>query len=191
MLRRHLKSRKGFTIPEILIALMVISIALLGTIAAIAYGLRAAKLGGDNTVAIQINRKVYELVLQSVYTTTDAAIAAQVAHPPADPTLPRLATPTAGNPWLPVYLPNGVTSPKWFQLGDYGYVQGTPDANKFILETDRFQLDVSNQGPAPVAGSDQLWATNKFQTWVIQTRWQDKNSRNWKVVRTEGYGLAR
>lgn len=190
MLRRHIKKRLGFTIPEILIAILVITIALLGTIAAIAYGLRASKLGSDNTVAIQINRKVYELMLQSIFPPTDANFAAVINHGPADPSLPRIATPSVSNPWQPVFVADTVTTPKWFKLADYGFVAGTPEAEKFILETSRFQLDISSQGPLPFSGvEDPLWVTKRFQTLVIQTRWQDKNATGWKVVRTEGYGL--
>jgi prepilin-type N-terminal cleavage/methylation domain-containing protein len=176
--RKRLRALKGFTIPEILIALSVITIALLGTIAAIAFGLKASKLGADNTVAIQINRKVLELILQGVYPSDST--------PPLFPTTESALTSARGTDgWKPVFLPTG-TNPRWFLLTDYGYVAGTQDAENFTRDTQNSEVSVSATDVVEAG----LHVSNRFKRIVVQTRWQEKGQNNWKVVRTEAFSLA-
>lgn len=181
-MKARLRGRKGFTIAEILIAIGVITIALLGTIAAIAFGLRASRLGADNTVAIQVNRKVLELILQGIYPTASST---QFHHGEGNPNAARGAA-----PWRPVFVPTG-TLPRWFELEDYGFVVNTPDAARFTRDTLNSELDVSAQPvPASDYGSNSYSPSQKFRKIIVQTRWQDKGQNNWKVVRTEAYSIA-
>lgn len=175
---KHRRASKGFTILEILISILVISVAMLGTIAAIAYGLRASKLGSDNTVAIQVNRKVLELVLQGIY---PASSSTQFYHAPGDPALPRGTA-----PWRPVVVPD-LTVPKWFELLDYGFLVQNSDSERFKRDTLNSELDVS---AVNVTGTTSFSPSNNFKLIVAQTRWQDKGVNNWKVVRTEAYSIA-
>ena len=181
-MKKRRRAINGFTIAEILIAIGVITIALLGTIAAIAFGLRASKLGADNTVAIQVNRKVLELILQGIY---PAKTSSQFNHNPGVPTDPRGAV-----PWRPVLVPNG-TVPQWFELADYGFPPiANADSERFKRDTLNCELDVSAQMVNPIDfGSNSFSPSNLFRRIIVQTRWQDKGNNNWKVVRTEAYGL--
>lgn len=178
-MRKPRRARQGFTIMEILIAILAITIAILGTLAAIAFGLRASKLGSENTVAIQINRKVIELILQGIYPVATGAIEPAFNHAPAAITEAR-----GGGTWRPIFL--GPSTPRWFSIQDYGFIDGTPDADKFRSDTSTFELDVSAvQMSDPVP----LKVDNRFIRIVVQTRWQDKGRSDWKVVRTETFGI--
>ena len=130
------KKSTGFTILEILIALGTISVAILGTIAAIAFGLRASKLGSDNTVAIQVNRKIVELIVQGIY---PSATETSFHHAPGDPNVARGTA-----PWRRIFLA-AAAAPRWFLIEDYGYVPGSAEAARFASDTERFELDVSAQ----------------------------------------------
>ena len=180
-MKKRRRAIKGFTIAEILIAIGVITIALLGTIAAIAFGLRASKLGADNTVAIQVNRKVLELILQGIY---PAKTSTQFHHAEGN------ITATRGTlPWRPVVVPDG-TVPRWFELADYGFLVANADSGRFRRDTLNCELDVSAQTvPGADFGNNSFSPSNLFRKIVVQTRWQDKGNNNWKVVRTEAYGL--
>ena len=180
-MRKRQRAKRGFTIAEILIAIMVITIAMLGTIAAIAYGLRASKLGADNTVAIQINRKVLELILQGIY---PAKTSTQFHHSPGDPTAARGTA-----PWRPVVVPTG-TVPRWFELSDYGFLTVNADSERFERDISNSELDVSAVPvPASDFGGSTFSPSNNFKLITVQTRWQDKGQNNWKVVSTQAYGL--
>lgn len=176
MNRASRRGSRGFTIAEILISIAVITIALLGTIAAIAYGLRASRVGGDDSVAVSINRKVIELILQNQFSATLPAF----NHAPADPDAPRA---TGG--WQPLYLDTGGT---WFRLSDYGFTSGTPEATRFIRDTQDFELDVSSQPPPAPSPANDLAVDQKFFLITVTTRWQDKH--RWRWLRTETYSTT-
>lgn len=178
---------KGFTIAEILIAIMVISIAILGTIAAIAFGLRASGQGADNTVAIQINRKVMENMLQAVI-DPDPSITTFFA------TRGNPANDVRGNAaWHPIYIQP--KSPAWFSLDDYGFRPinyNSADCLRFQRDTDRLQLNVFST-PAvtddnnPVA-NDALSSTRYFFQVTVTTRWQAQS--RWKWVETKAFSRS-
>lgn len=164
---------------EILIAIAVITIAMMGTIAAIAFGLRAAHVGNEDTVAVSVNRKVMELILQNQFAPT----LAQFNHAPADVNIPRAVPPTA--PWKPLYE-TGVTT--WFKLSDYGFAEGTADAEKFIRDTQGFELDVScvRQGGGTADG--RLAVSQAFFLITVTTRWQNK--QRWRSLQTQAFSTG-
>lgn len=169
---------RGLTIAEILIAIAVITIAMMGTIAAIAFGLRAAHVGSEDTVAVSVNRKITELVLQNQFAVTTT----NFNHSPESVTAAR----GSGN-WKPLYSTGGVPS-DWFALSDYGFTEGTADAAKFVRETENFELDVSCQrmsGGTPTAA---LSVSQAFYLVTVTTRWQDK--QRWRWLRTEAYSTS-
>lgn len=184
---RTRKRSRGFTIPEILIAIMVITIALLGTIAAIAFGLRASHQGADNTVAIQVNRKVMENILQSII-SPDPSVTTKFA--------------VAGNPetdvrgaaaWHPLYIQPATS--QWFSLDSYGFKPinyTSADCLKFQRDVENFELNVHS---APAVSNDtsvtpnpNLSATRFFYAVTVTTRWQDKS--RWKWVQTKAFSTA-
>ena len=164
---------------------MVITIALLGTIAAIAYGLRASKLGSDNTVAIQVNRKVIENILQAVVT----------ADPTKNPNFATKGDPSSdvrgATAWHPLYIQPA--SKNWFALDDYGYKNYTSsDCLRFIRDTDNYELNVA-MVPAVLNDTKSetkldLTAVRYFYEIIVTTRWQDKS--RWKWVETRAFSTS-
>ena len=59
----RIRKKKGFTIVEVMISIAVISVALLGTLSALAFGVRATDLTTHNTEAEAIQRRILELIL--------------------------------------------------------------------------------------------------------------------------------
>lgn len=179
---RKRRKLRAFTIIEILIAIMVISIALLGTVAAIAFGLRASDQGSSNTVAIQINRKVLELLVQSAFNWNNNPNILNI--PPASITAPR-----ATSTWKPVFY--NPAQANWFSLADFGYTAGTADATKFAEDTRNYELSVSavKQSDANLQS-----VTNSFYLFTVTTRWQTTTGASdgvgksrWKSVQTSAY----
>lgn len=169
---------RGLTVTEILIAIAVITIAMMGTIAAIAFGLRAAHVGNEDTVAVSINRKVTELILQNQY----SAVLVQFDHDPADPNVARGTA-----PWQPLYQTGGVPA-GWFSLNDYGFTEGTADAQKFIRDTQGFELDVSCRRQGGGTTNPDLSVAKAFYLIVVTTRWQNK--QRWRSLRTEALSTS-
>lgn len=177
-LRKRRRFQKAFTIIEILIAIMVISIALLGTVAAIAFGLRASDQGADNTTATQINRKVMELLMQSIISPDVATL----LHAPGQIDAARGAA-----PWRPIF--NEPQQPNWFGLKDFGYVIGSADATRFIRDTRNYELDVSSERVPN--GSNDYSVNGRFYRLTVTTRWQATSGVNrWKFVQTSAYSIA-
>lgn len=172
--RTKKRASRGFTIPEILIAIAVITIAMLGTIAAIAFGLRAARVGGDDSVALSVNRKIVELILQNQYSPGLSVF----NHGPADPTAAR-----GTSPWRPLYDSSGGS--QWFSLNDYGYNNNSEDQQNFVSNSEKYELDVScvKQSPA-----NSLSVDKAFYLITVQTRWQDKG--RWRSLKTEAYSVS-
>lgn len=54
--------KRGFSLAEVLISISVIAIGLLGTLAALSYGVRGQKVSGDYTLATNYARQLIELV---------------------------------------------------------------------------------------------------------------------------------
>lgn len=169
---------RGLTVTEILIAIAVITIAMMGTIAAIAFGLRAAHVGNEDTVAVSINRKVTELILQNQFQVTSGLF----AHGPADENVARGTA-----PWQPLYQTGGVPA-GWFSLADYGFTEGTADAQKFIRDTQGFELDVSCQQSSGGTTNPNLSVSRAFYLITVTTRWQNK--QRWRSLRTEAFSTS-
>ena len=58
----HPSRGRAFTLVEVLIAITVISISLLGTVAALTYSVRGSSLAGRNTQALNYARETIELI---------------------------------------------------------------------------------------------------------------------------------
>lgn len=169
---------------------MVITIALLGTIAAIAYGLRASRLGSDNTLAIQVNRKVIESILQNIKNcNTSSAYFNQAGNPANDA--------RSSTAWHPVYLV--ADTDDWFTLIDYGYkisdlTTPSPDCQRFMRDTRDYQLNVMlnpavDNDAQPGVDPSKFSALRAFYEIVATTRWQEKGSGRWKWLETRTLGV--
>lgn len=175
-MRKKRRSTRGFTIAEILIAIMVITVALLGTIAAIAFGLRASRLGGQNTVAIQINRKVIELILQSVRAPNEAPFIVRQGAPETDL---RLAS-----GWHPVV---DESLARWFTYADFSVFNAT-DKAIFDRDTSNFELNVFSRKADKTPSGNDLSVTPRFFEIFVTTRWQEQG--RWKWITTQAFSLA-
>jgi len=170
-LRRRRQS--GFSIIEILMAIAVITIAIFGTISAIAFGLRASDLGKTNTFAIGVNRKVLELILGGNYQLPNAYFSAGTLSASA------LTDPHGTPPWRPLYVNSDNF---WFKLADYGYSDpNAPEARKFITESVNYELHISI---APVSAVTST-VDSRLRHIIATTRWRDKTG--WKSIQTEAY----
>ncbi|MBT9588186.1 prepilin-type N-terminal cleavage/methylation domain-containing protein [bacterium] len=165
--------RQGFSILEILIAIAVITVAIFGTIAAIAFGLRASDLGRTNTFAIGVNRKVIELILGGNYQlpNTYFQVGALVA---AD-----MSVPYGTAPWRPLYVTGDNF---WFRLTDFGYSNpASGDATKFVTEAPSYELHVFIE---PVSTTTSSF-DSRLKHIIATTRWRDKTG--WKNIQTEAF----
>ena len=168
---------RGFTIVEILISVMVITIAIFGTIAAIAYGLRASDLGRTNTLAIGVNRKIEELILGGNYQLPNTYFTSGGYLTAADLTLAYGAA-----PWKPLFYTGAATDNFWFKIADYGFVDpNSGDAKKFINEAPGYELHV-HMAPLSTLGTSVDSRLNRI---TITTRWRDKTG--WKNIATTAY----
>lgn len=75
-------TQKGFSLVEILIAIVVLAIGIMGVLGALSYGLHASETSEELSKAIAINRKIMEQAL-IVPETSDAAPVA-INTPPYD-----------------------------------------------------------------------------------------------------------
>ena len=183
MRKRH---RRGFTIVEILIAIAVITIALFGTIAAIAYGLRASDLGRTNTFAIGVNRKIEELILGGNYQLPNTNFTSGNFLTEAD-----LALAYGTSPWRPLYYTGAAVVNDWFKLADYGFLDlNSGDARKFVAESPIYELHV-HIAPLSTTAST---VDSRVSRIAITTRWHDKTRGNgsnpaagWKSITTTAY----
>jgi type II secretory pathway pseudopilin PulG len=168
------RRQTGFTIIEILISIAVITIAIFGTVAAIAFGLRASELGKTNTFSIGVNRKVSELLLGGNYPLPNPNFQA------GELAVADMTSPFGTAPWRPLYRTGDNT---WFKLADYGYINpASPDAQKFITEAPGYELHVwwGFLPAAPATHPD-----SRLRRIVVTTRWRDKSG--WKNVQTEAF----
>ena len=175
-MRLRRRSGLGFTIIEILISIVVITIAIFGTVAAIAFGLRASDLGKTNTFAIGANRKVLELILGGNYQLPNAKFTA-AALTAADLTKAKGAT-----PWRPLYFTGGAIVNDWFKVADFGYNDLTlPEAKKFMLESPNYELHVfiTNLSSSPTS------VDSRVRQIFVTTRWRDKTG--WKNIQTQAF----
>lgn len=175
-MKRLRANRSGFTIVEILIAIVVITIAIFGTIAAIGFGLRASELGRTNTLAIGVNRKVVELIIGAKYQLpntyfTGAALSSS-----------DLTQPYGTAPWKPLYYTGAAIDNYWFKLADYGISDiNQPDAKKFITEAPNYELHVHIEPVSNVTSS----TDSRLRVLTVTTRWRDKTG--WKNIKTDAF----
>lgn len=177
----------GFTLTEVLIAIAVLSIAILGTIAAIAFGLRASKVGGQDSVALSINRKVMELILQNQYSPSLTIFTSAGEVKDASGFTAARNSPD----WHPLYSSGTNGAPAgWFQLSDYGYTPGTDDTKRFVMETEGIQLNVKTKAApssVPVAYTEYDVDAKHFYEIIVTTRWQDKS--RWRWLQTRAFSV--
>ncbi|MFN8607592.1 MAG: type II secretion system protein [Vulcanimicrobiota bacterium] len=168
---------RGFTIIEILIAIMVITIAIFGTIAAIAYGLRASELGRTNTLAIGVNRKIEELILGGNYQLPNTYFTSGGFLTSSD-----LVLPFGSAPWKKVFYTGAYVDNFWFKLADYGYLDPNAyEAKKFVTEADNYELHVHIAPLSTVTTQ----VDSRLNRITITTRWRDKTG--WKNISTTAY----
>lgn len=176
MIRRR-RSQRGFTIIEILISIMVITIAIFGTIAAIAYGLRASELGRTNTLAIGVNRKVEELILGGNYQLPNTYFTSGGFLSNSD-----LKLNYGSAPWKKLFYTGAATDNYWFKLADYGFLDPNQgDAKKFIAEAPNYELHVH----IAALSTDTTQVNSRMSRIAITTRWRDKTG--WKNIQTVAY----
>lgn len=187
---------RGFTIAEILITIAIISIAFLGTMAALAFGMTATRDTAQHTTALNYNRRMIELLYSKPSIYSGGGI---TEGPPAPVDAPR------DDPqWKRLYylpdpsrtLPSGVDA--WFELSDWyrDATTGLPsnDAKQFMLEEHKYQVNIVKQAVDTTNPSTNP-ATAVFRV-IVTTRWSEKvgvtaggSDRNrWRFMRTEaGY----
>lgn len=166
----------GFTIIEIMIAMGVITIAIMGTVAAIGFGLRASDLGRTNTFAIGVNRKVMELILGGNYQLPNVDFEAGAL------TTAQLTAPHLGAPWRPLYFQGAAIVPTWFKIADYGFTDlNAPEAQRFLLESPNYELHVFMHLYGTVTTHPDI----RLREILITTRWRDKTG--WKNIRTQAF----
>jgi prepilin-type N-terminal cleavage/methylation domain-containing protein len=60
---RFKRRQDGFTLAELLISIAIISVALLGTLSSLAFGIKASDSSADQTQALNLDRRMLELIL--------------------------------------------------------------------------------------------------------------------------------
>lgn len=175
-MKRKRASRSGFTIVEILISIMVITIAIFGTVAAIGFGLRASDLGRTNTLAIGVNRKVVELIIGGKYPLPNTYFTGAAL------TTTNLTSAYGTLPWKKLYYTGAAVDNYWFKLADYGFSDlSQPDAQKFTAEAPNYELHVHIEALSTVTTSPD----SRLRVITVTTRWRDKTG--WKNIKTDAY----
>ena len=183
LLRRQ---RGGFSLAEVLISIAVLSIGILGTVAALAFGLRATDLGARTTVAVNLNRKMLEMILSqaSSYTIISAN---NVSFANFDGPVPSSWAGSTSDPYIdtPFAQTGGIG---WHRLDaapfDAGVFVNTADPK----ELKRFNDEILPNFERNITGEPLSSSTAEFGHYmarvVVTTRWRDKGE--YKYVRTEG-----
>lgn len=200
--------QKGFTIAEVLITIAVISVAFLGTIAALAFGMTASRDTSQHTVALNYNRRMIELVYTGGYIKTPPGAGDPIALTTPAP----VNVPFNDARWRQLYylpsrpdgIPNPFPSDKWFELGDWfaprpnGVQYNYAEAQRFVLnEEQRYQVNLTIQNDQLVdTPVNSLDPKNNIYRLVVQTRWREKvgpqagttgldKILRWRSVRTD------
>ena len=198
---------KGFTIVEVLITIAVVSVAFLGTMAALAFGMTASRDTSQHTVALNYNRRMIELVYAGGYIKATPGSSDPIAlGPPAAIDLPYNDT-----HWRQLYYlpsrPDNLSNPfptdKWFELGDWfaprpnGVQYDYPEAQRFQLEEQKYQVNLTVMNDQLVdTPVDAMDPKSNIYRLVVQTRWREQvgartgSSGNakllkWRSVRTD------
>lgn len=195
--------QKGFTIIEVLITIAVVSVAFLGTIAALAFGMTASRDTSLHTVALNYNRRMIELVYGGGFIKT----------PPGSSDPIALDVPASINEsinsskWRQLYYlparPDGIANPfptdKWFELSDWFAPRPSvqydyPEAQKFRLQEEKFQTNMTVQNNQLIeTPTDAQDVKSNVYRLVVQTRWREKvgtksagsELNRWRSVRTD------
>jgi prepilin-type N-terminal cleavage/methylation domain-containing protein len=182
--------RRGFTIAEVLITIAIISVAFLGTMAALAFGMTATRDTAQHTTALNYNRRMIELLYNkpSIWASfPDSAPAA-------------IDAPRDSGDWRHLYYrepqrPRPAGLDFWYELSDWYpdamNLNPSNEAKQFLIEEPKYQVNIvrrqlesTNPTTNPATG---VWR------FIVTTRWSEKvgvpgtgtDISKWRSMRTE------
>jgi prepilin-type N-terminal cleavage/methylation domain-containing protein len=191
--------KRGFTLSELLISVAIISIAMLAALASLSFGIKASDQSGHTTEALNLERRILELILSGCHPPYSSAIASPgIVYTVANGFGPYqngvpLAPPTTGNPnsWIPLStFVNAGVSP--FAPTDFLNPADPNDAMRMSEQASRYFVNIGAQQhqpwsgeTAPSAAGDPTLCTEGLLFDVeVDVGWWEKGV--WKTLYTQG-----